>query len=124
MPIKVFFTKIVNVNAYILSHFNYCPLIWMFCGKEGNKLIQLCHYRDLRALTNDTDKSYEDLLIDCGTVDFHIRNLRLMVTEVYKSIRTFSPTIMQNIFTVKQSRYNLAKLWLYQHVSIIKALLV
>jgi len=24
------------LNAYILSSFNYCPLIWMFCGKEGD----------------------------------------------------------------------------------------
>ena len=34
-------------------------------------------------------------------------NLRLMVTEVYKSVRSFSPTIMQNIFTVMQSIYSL-----------------
>ena len=26
-------------NAYILSIFNYCPLVWMFCSRSTNKLI-------------------------------------------------------------------------------------
>ena len=26
-------------NAFILSSLNYCPLIWMFCGKAANREI-------------------------------------------------------------------------------------
>ena len=42
-------TKLL-INAYILSPFNYCPLIWMFCGKRGSNLIEKCHHRALRVM--------------------------------------------------------------------------
>ena len=37
-------------NCFILSAFNYCPLIWMFCGKAGNNLIETVHRRSLSAV--------------------------------------------------------------------------
>ena len=95
------------VNAYILSPFNYCPLIWIFCGKEGNRLIKQTHHRALRTLINADSKTYEEVLLDCNTADIHSRNLRLLVTEVYKSLNNISPDIMQNIFAVKESKYSL-----------------
>ena len=45
--------------------------------------------------------------MDCNTADIHSRNLRLLVTEVYKSLNNISPDIMQNIFAVKESKYSL-----------------
>ena len=30
-------------SAYILSRFNYCPLIWMFSGKKGASLVNHTH---------------------------------------------------------------------------------
>ena len=98
-------TKLL-VNAYILSPFNYCPLIWMFCGKEGDRLIRKCHYRALKSLTK-SNKSYCDLLLECNTVDIHRRNLSLMLVEVFKSLNGLGPEIMQNMFTKKQSSYEL-----------------
>ena len=95
------------VNAYILSPFNYCPFVWMFCGKEGNRLIEQSHCRALRVLLNESDKSYQELLLECNTVALHTRNLLLMVTEVYKSLNRISPEIMLNIFTVKHSKCSL-----------------
>ena len=35
-------------NAYILSQFNYCNLIWMFCSKTTNQKIIRAHKRALR----------------------------------------------------------------------------
>ena len=35
------------VNSYILSPFNYCPLVWMFCSKGGSDLIEKCHHLEL-----------------------------------------------------------------------------
>ena len=29
----------VLAEAYILSNFRYCPLVWMFCGKCSNNFI-------------------------------------------------------------------------------------
>ena len=95
------------VSSYILSPFQYCPLIWMFCGKEGNRLVQQCHFRALKVLTNVSNRCYEDLLLDCNSVNIHVRNLRYLAIEVYKSLNGLSAPIMQNIFTEKQSNYDL-----------------
>ena len=95
------------VNAYILSPFNYCPLVWMFCGKGGCNLVEKCHFRALRALKNNSDMSYEDLLIDCGVENIHVRNLKLLMTEVFKSTNHLGPSIMHDIFSTLQKPYKL-----------------
>jgi len=99
-------TKLL-INAYILSPFNYCPLVWMFCGKGGSNLIEKCHHRALCALKNEPIMDYNALLSDCNTVDIHARNLKLLLTEVFKSTHGLGPRIMHGIFTVLQSRYKL-----------------
>ena len=53
------------VNSYILSPFNYCPLVWMFCGKGGSSLIEKCHHRALCAVKNKSISNYDTLLTDC-----------------------------------------------------------
>ena len=32
-------------EAYIISTFTYCPLLWMFCSKTANSLINKIHKR-------------------------------------------------------------------------------
>ena len=95
------------VNAYILSPFNYCPLIWMFCGKGGSNLIRKCHYRALRALTKNCDLEYEALLVHCKVEDIHARNLKHLLIEIFKSVHSLGPHIMHDIFTTNQSTYDL-----------------
>ena len=40
----------VLYKTFIRSTFNYCPLIWMFCGKTANNRINQLHKRALRVL--------------------------------------------------------------------------
>ena len=49
-------------NAFIDSHFNYVPLIWMFAGKKLIKKICKIHHRTLQVVYNDFNKSYDELL--------------------------------------------------------------
>ncbi len=37
-------------NTFILAHFNYCPMVWHFCGKASTKKIELIQERALRFL--------------------------------------------------------------------------
>ena len=46
-------------NSFILSNFNYCPLIWMFCGKTSNDDINRLHKRALRVLLDDYESTFE-----------------------------------------------------------------
>ena len=50
------------MNAFISSHFNYCPLIWMCHSRSLNVQINRIHERALRMVYNDSISSFEDLL--------------------------------------------------------------
>ena len=47
---------------YILSTFNYCNLIWMFCDKHSNQNIRNVQKRALRLLHGNFNKSFEELI--------------------------------------------------------------
>ena len=60
-------------NTVIISSFNYCPLVWMFCGKDVNHIINRTHKQALRVLHNDYESSLNTLLKKSNTVTIHIK---------------------------------------------------
>ena len=48
-------------EAYILSTFRYSPLIWMFCNKAANNLINKIYKRSLRVFYEVEGVNFEDL---------------------------------------------------------------
>ena len=56
------------LNSYILSTFNYCCIIWMFCSKKCNNGIDKAHKRGLRAVYQNWNGSLEELLDVDGSV--------------------------------------------------------
>lgn len=94
-------------QTFIISFFNYCPLIWIFGSKQANTLLEKCHFRALRARFLDFSSSYENLLKKGETTSLHVRNLRLMLEEVFKSFHGLSPPILHGIFKAKNLNYSL-----------------
>ena len=45
--------KEILLSSFIISHFSYCPLIWMFCSKKSTKKINAVHERSLQIIRND-----------------------------------------------------------------------
>ena len=50
-------------KAFIESQFKYCPLVWMFHGRQTNDKINKLHERALRIVYYDTITSFEELLV-------------------------------------------------------------
>jgi hypothetical protein len=96
-------------NSFILSCFNYCPIVWMFSNKEGNSLISATHRRVLRALINNFSLSYERMLELTGQCNIHEKNLRYLALEVFKSLHELNPIFMREFFTYKNSSLNLRR---------------
>lgn len=94
-------------NAYIVSSFFYCPLIWMFCSKSSHNLINKTHRRALCALHYRFDIDLEELLQLNGGVTVHTKHLRILLTEVYKCLTKLNPEFMWNCFEAKDTIYNL-----------------
>ena len=50
------------MNSFVISQFNYCPIIWMYCQRQSNNLINKIHKRALRIAYNDYTSTFNDLL--------------------------------------------------------------
>ena len=95
------------MKTFILSQFNYCPLVWMFCDRTLNNNINRIHERALRIAYKDMTSDYDTMLLRDNAVPIHIRNLQLLMTEVYKTKWELNPSFMKEIFVEKRSPYGL-----------------
>ena len=96
-------------NAFILSQFNYCPLIWLFHSRSLNNRINRIHERALRIVFNDNVSSFDELINKSGSVRVHHRNLQFLAIEIYKALHNLSPPYMSDLFQLKNIKYNLRK---------------
>ena len=102
------YTKSVTLyTAYMLSHFKYCPIIWMFCSKTSNSLVNKTHKRALRVVHNNFHLSLEELLVQGNSVSIHIQNIRSLMTEVFKALNGVSPDLVSELFQKKETQYSL-----------------
>ena len=96
----------VLCNAFVLSNFYYCPLIWMFCYKGLGNKIDTVHKRALRAVTGTFDQSLDDMLCLYNDKTIHQRNLTVLATEVYKCLSHRYPELVRELFLFKTSIYD------------------
>ena len=94
-------------NADILSNFNYCPLIWLFCNKGANKELDRTHKRALRILYKEYDCPLETFLTRSGSCCVHARNLQKLMTEIYKSMNQLNPSLPWEFHEKKHVTYDL-----------------
>ena len=40
----------ILMKSFVISRFNYCPIVWMFCQRRSNNLINKIHERALRII--------------------------------------------------------------------------
>ena len=96
------------MKSFIISQFNYCPLIWMMHKRGLNNKINHIQERALRIVYNDYSSTFEDLLNKDKSVTIHQRNLQQLSTEIFKVKIGIAPIIMNEIFTfVENNTYNL-----------------
>ena len=94
-------------NSFVLSTFNFCPVVWMFCGITAIKKIERVQERALRFLTNDSGSTYAQLLCKTNSSTILLSRLRSVVIEVYKCLYKLNPYFLNELFHVKKSSYNL-----------------
>ena len=99
--------KLVLLNSYVMSQFNYCSNVWMFHGKVANDRINRVHERALRAVYNDFNSTYQQLLSKGRHVRVHQKNLKTLSVKAFKSITGYSPNFISAMFTEKMPSYNL-----------------
>ncbi len=54
--------KLYIYRAFILSNFNYCPVVWMLCGQGNVHTMEHIQLKVLRFVFSDFTSSYAELL--------------------------------------------------------------
>ena len=90
--------KKVLVESFILSNFNYCPLIWSISSRKSLNKIESLQKRALRFVLNDYYSSYEELLTKIGKITIEVRNCRILCVEIFKTLNKLTPEFMNAIF--------------------------
>ena len=49
-------------KSMVKPQLNHCPLVWMFCSRNANNLINKIQEKSLRLITNDKTSTFEHLL--------------------------------------------------------------
>ena len=98
--------KLTIYYSFILSNFNYCPLVWHFCGESNTKKLEKIQERALRFIYNDSDSPYENLLEKSQLPSLRLRRLRSMAIEVFKIINKQTPVYLHDLVTIKKSSYS------------------
>ena len=65
----------VIYNTMIKSQFNYCPLVWMFCSRKSNNMVNKVQERALRLAYKDNENNFQTLLNVNNETSVHQRNL-------------------------------------------------
>ena len=81
-----------------ISQFNYCPIIWMYCQRKSNNLINRIHERALRIAYSDYVSDFNTLLAKDDSVIIHEKNIQALTLEIYKTINGLNPSFMPDIF--------------------------
>ena len=95
-------------KAFIISQFIYFPLLWMIHTKQLNNRINSLHEKALRVTFQNRNSSFSELLKLEKLASIHYRNIKYLLTEIYKVKMGFSPPVMSDIFSLNQnSSYNI-----------------
>ena len=89
------------------SQFNYCPLVWMFCSRQSNNVINKIHEQSLKISYKDQKTSYHNLLETHNELTIHQRNLQVLMIEIYKIVHGVTPPIMKSLFEFRSNEYNI-----------------
>ena len=91
-------------NSFIESQFGYCPLTWMFCGKETNARINHVPERVLRMVyRNNSLYCLEQLLKIDKSYNKHLKNILTVAIQLHKVKNNLSNQIMQEILEKRQN---------------------
>ncbi len=94
-------------RSYIILNFNYCPLVWHFCGIQNSRDMEKIQERALRFVYEDYQSTY-DILLKKGNHDMlYIGRLRNMATGIFKALHGSTPLYIRDLFEEKDKIYNL-----------------
>ncbi len=99
--------KLAMYCTFILSNFNYCPVVWMLCGKRNMKKMEAIQLKALQFGFYDFTSSYDELLKRSRQPSISIHLIRSLAVEVYKCLRNIAPEYLCTLLQKHNVTYEL-----------------
>ena len=106
------------MRAFISSQFEYCPLVWFFCSRKINNRMNRTQECVLRIVYKDYVSTFAQLLEKDSSMSIHIRNLQVLVTDIFKGRSNILLPIAQNSFRTTEPAYSLRSDTIFESRSI------
>ena len=95
-------------KSFIISQFDYCPIVWIRPGRGLSNKINNIHERALTIVYQDKKSSFETLLKRDESMSIYMKNLQYLATKLFKVKNGFSPEIRKEICVFQENEtYNL-----------------
>ncbi len=97
-------SKMTLFHSFIMSHFDYCSVVWHFCNAGDMKKIETIQKQALRYIFNDYTSSYADLRMRSNRPLMYVHRLRSMLYEVYRCENklAIAPEYLNSLLTLNQ----------------------
>jgi len=98
-------SKKIVFNSFIVSNFNYCPLVYHICGKVSSLDMERIQLRGLRLVHNDFTSDHATLRQKANVSTLFISRLRSLCMYVYKVVHNIVPNGSCVSFNLKETPY-------------------
>jgi hypothetical protein len=89
-------TKVSMYRSFIMSNFEYCPIVWTFCNKGDMDKLHRLQTRALRFVYNDFES--ECLLTKYDEISILHNNIIKIIFEMFKNVHSISPDYISSLF--------------------------
>ena len=97
-------SKHITYNSFVANNFNYCPLVWHFCGQVDNNKLEKLQERSLLIIHNDYEPFLETLLKWSKQESLLTKRLKIMILEVFKTVNKLNPSCLHDLFTMRTQK--------------------
>ena len=91
----------VLTNRFLLSNFNYCPVIWSMSPAKSLNTDENLQKQALLFVHNDCRCSYEELLKKSGKSTVNVPSYRTLCIEIFKTLNDINPSFIKDIFKLR-----------------------
>ena len=96
-------------DSFILSNFNFCPIVWHYCSVKSTRKMENIQKRALRFLTDDKLSNYTELLHKTKIPSQTLQRLKYIAIEIFKCLNNLNLSFMSKMFNVKENKYDMRK---------------
>ena len=96
--------KMVLINSYFYSNFNYCPLVWMFSQANSLEKVETLQVRAFRFFYDDYNSPSEEIRKKLWKFSMEVNRLRYLCVEIHKNINNINRSFMKQNFSRETKR--------------------